>query len=449
MNNYESYREQNKKDTTILQSINFLGFIIFVLYFVIMLCYKAGLVMPISLKEYIMIGDRILAGVALILSGFGYLFFRRSNERKKRFLSDLRKVNRKLLIVNQKLELALAEKESAIKEKDAALLSLNNFRLTYDKIRNDFVTRTSNSKNYLQRVVSTYDKQAWDVQEKAATKLGRHDVFGAFNKFREWKKEQFLDRINMEDWDDKRNYEKSVKEYFQLLQVIGQVYGENLIADTYDITLSPWLKVMQKDLKELEHVLDITPETKTVKQVLDAMVPGKAIPKNLAENKLEGKRFKMVVSVSEEVLKNGKCSNLVLSKLQSIIFNVIENSARAIDERFDKLNFEDKFNYVGMIELRIFETVHLFKKEKKTYNALCFEIQDNAGGFPESCLQDIYKRPVPSNKIEGRKFGEGTVYIGFFVDLMTGDIEACNVNSENYGQGALTKVFIPYFEMEV
>ena len=339
-------------------------------------------------------------------------------------------------------------KDEALLAKDEALLNLENFRLTYDKIRNDFATRTSNSKNYLQIVNSTYDKQAWDVQEKAAAKLGRHDVFGAFNKFREWKKEQFLDKLATGVIDTK-NYEENVKQYFALLDAIGQEYDENLIADTYDITLGPWIKVMQNDLKELEHVLDITPETKVVKEVLDAIIPGKAIPRNLAENKLEAKRFKMDVSVSDNARNNGKCTKLVLSKLQSIMFNLIENSARAIDVHFDKLPFEEKFGYEGLIELRITDTVHTFKKNNKTCKALCFEIQDNAGGFPEDYLKDIYKRPVLSDKKADRKYGEGTVYIGFFVDLMDGDIEAHNVESENTGRGALTKVFIPYYEREV
>jgi hypothetical protein len=348
----------------------------------------------------------------------------------------------------QKQKEAYAQLTKMTEAKDEALLNLENFRLTYDKIRNDFATRTSNSKNYLQIVNSTYDKQAWDVQEKAAAKLGRHDVFGAFNKFREWKKEQFLDKLATGVIDTK-NYEENVKQYFALLDAIGQEYDENLIADTYDITLGPWIKVMQNDLKELEHVLDITPETKVVKEVLDAIVPGKAIPRNLAENKLEAKQFKMDVSVSDNARNNGKCTKLVLSKLQSIIFNLIENSARAIDVHFDKLPFEEKFGYDGLIELRITDTVHTFKKNNKTCKALCFEIQDNAGGFPEDYLKDIYKRPVLSDKKADRKYGEGTVYIGFFVDLMDGDIEAHNVESENTGRGALTKVFIPYYEREV
>ena len=374
----------------------------------------------------------------------------------KRIATDSVKTNKEFqdlmefaTTTNDNLKSTLEEKEKALKERDEALIALNNFRLTYDKIRNDFAIRTSNSTNYLQKVVSTYDKQAWDIQEKEAVKLGRHDIFGAFNKFRDWKKEHFLDNIDKESLVDKKGYEDSVKEYFKLLQVIGQEYDENLIADTFDITLLPWLRVMQSDLKELEHVLDITPETKTVKQVLEAMIPGKAIPKSLAENKSESKKFNRVVSVSENVQNNGICDDLILSKLQSVIFNIIENSARAIDEHFDRLDYEDKFNYVGMIDLRISETIHTFEKGNITCSALCFEVQDNAGGFPDNYLKDIYKRPVPSSKREGRKFGEGTVYIGFFVDLMNGDIKAENASFGNYGLGALTRVYIPYSVKEV
>ena len=449
MKNDEFYRTQKKKDASILKRlfVVLLSYIIF--NTVIIYCYEAGIVMPISRREYGIVFILLTIVITSICMFVTVKVVDRNDKRRKEYLENLRKVNQALRDVNQKLEMALKEKENAIKEKDAALDSLNNFRLTYDKIRNDFATRTSNSKNYLQKVVSTYDKQAWDVQEKEAVKLGRHDVFGAFNKFREWKKEQFLEKINKEILVDKDSYKNSVKEYFMLLQTIGQEYNENLIADTYDIVLSPWLKVMQNDLKELEHVLDITPETKTVKQVLDAMVAGKAIPKNLAENKLmETKRFEMVVTVPETVQNKGICTNLVLSKLQSILFNLIENSARAIDEHCDKLEGEEKYTYEGMIELRISETIHTFENSNTTCNALCFEVQDNAGGFPERYLKDIYKRPVPSSKKEDRPFGEGSVYVGFFVDLMKGDIEAQNADFESYGYGALTKVFIPYFEME-
>ena len=34
------------------------------------------------------------------------------------------------------------------------------------------------------------------------------------------------------------------------------------------------------------------------------------------------------------------------------------------------------------------------------------------------------------------------------VDLMDGDIEAYNVESKSVGRGALTKVFIPYYDRE-
>ena len=449
MKNYELFRAQRKKEILTLFKIVLASVLIAIINTAIEYGYKVGIAMPISLKAYKEVFSILSIIFMLICMYITFKVVIKSQKSKAKYHAELYKVNQELSEANQRLELALNEKDKAIKEKDAALDSLNIFRLTYDKIRNDFATRTSNSKNYLQQVVSTYDKQAWDVQEKTAVKLGRHDIFGAFNKFREWKKEQFLDKIDRELLIDKNGYENSVKEYFMLLQAIGQEYNENLIADTYDITLSPWLKVMQRDLKELEHVLDITPEEKTVKQVLDAMIPGKAIPNNLAVNKLDSKKFKMVVSVSENVQNKGKCSNLILSKLQSVIFNLLENSARAIEEHFNKLDFEDKFGYEGMIELRISETVHTFEKNNNTCNALCFEVQDNAGGFPEEYLKDIYKRPVPSNKFEDRKNGEGSVYIGFFIDLMNGDIEAYNTDYENYGKGALTKVFIPYTETEV
>lgn len=477
MNNDELYQEQNKKDASIIMIIAVVLFLSGCFHYIMRYCYRTGYPLPFSERAYLEISIVVTLGILIFCLLAGWKITSKVKRRRKEYLENLRKVNQELREVNQKLEVALQErdkylkefreinqelleitqkmdvalkeKDNAIKEKDGILDSLNNFRLTYDKIRNDFATRTSNSKIYLQKVVSTYDKQAWDVQEKEAAKLGRHDVFGAFNKFREWKKEQFLDKINREVLVDKDSYKNSVKEYFMLLQIVGQEYDENLIADTYDIVLSPWLRVMQNDLKELEHVLDITPETKTVKQVLDAMIAGKAIPKNLAENKLlDTKRFKMEIAVSENVQNKGKCSNIVLSKLQSIIFNLIENSARAIDEYCDKLEGEEKYTYEGMIELRISETIHTFEKSNTTSKALCFEVQDNAGGFPERYLKDIYKRPVPSSKKEDRPFGEGSVYVGFFVDLMKGDIEAQNADFENYGYGALTKVFIPYSEME-
>jgi K+-sensing histidine kinase KdpD len=71
-------------------------------------------------------------------------------------------------------------------------------------------------------------------------------------------------------------------------------------------------------------------------------------------------------------------------------------------------------------------------------------IVDNAGGFPESVLANVYRKPVTSSKrSRSGQAGEGTVYSGFFVDYMGGAIFASNVAHSPTSLGAATIIEFP------
>ena len=70
-------------------------------------------------------------------------------------------------------------------------------------------------------------------------------------------------------------------------------------------------------------------------------------------------------------------------------------------------------------------------------------MKDNGGGFPEDIINDVYRKPVRTTK-DNRDHGEATVYIGFFVKLMNGFIEAENFKIKEGELGAITRIYLPY-----
>jgi signal transduction histidine kinase len=346
-----------------------------------------------------------------------------------------------ILYFREKQAEANVEKEKALAQQAEAYRELYNFKLTYNKIQRDFKAQVSNSKGVMQVVQSTWDKEStsnkqltWDEQEKKAAKIERHDIFNEFNEFKSWKENEFEEAVVENGCVDRNIYRQGVAMYMQLLRVISEKYNENMVADTFDIILRPWLEVMRNELKGCEHILDVSPVECSVSSILDNMVSPKAIPANIA------KSIQFVKEVSPEISNTAKCI-IVLSKLQSIVYNLISNSESAIYMNRRKLRksegLERSVQYVGKIWLELTELTN------NNRHGLCITVRDNAGGFPDNILHKVYKEPVKTTK-DNREFGEGTALIGFFVKLMGGSIKASNVKISEEENGALTKIFIPY-----
>jgi signal transduction histidine kinase len=320
----------------------------------------------------------------------------------------------------------LTESEEKLKRVNKQLSESNNklaiWRNTYEKIQRDFSGVVSNSKNNLQHMQSE-----WDKDFKAAAGLGRHDVLNRIKLLR-----NDVSLLSNEQVDVQRKERLAL---FKQALIIGAENESTILKDNYDFVLSPWIDKMHVELKGLESTLDIVVTDVSIIEVLKAIQAG--IPPDILQKKTS---VDFLQNISENVDRNKKC-RVILNKIKSIVFNLISNSAAATESRIDTFienGDRDKIvAYVREIQLHIYEKIHMDKR------CLCIEVNDNGGGFPEDILYKIYKEPIRTTK-DNREYGQGTSYIGFFVDLMGADIEAKNINFENGERGASTLVYIPY-----
>ena len=208
----------------------------------------------------------------------------------------------------------------------------------------------------------------------------------------------------------------------------------DIVACTYDFLIAPWISTIRMSLRRLDEILDITRDVYTVAEVVEHLTTAKAIPKAL----LEGKANSVIKIDVENNMNSDARLNIVMSKLESVVFNLISNSTQAISNYKQKLRKEKselRKTYKGAVKLHIYQT------QRREKPCLCIEVSDNAGGFSEEILKDIYKKPVLSSKEAGRT-GEGTSYIGYFVKLMDGETEADNIILDDGSKGARTRVYI-------
>ena len=308
------------------------------------------------------------------------------------------------------------------RQKEIAYLELENFRQTYNKIKSDFVTAIFDSKNAMQGVQST-----WDYMEKQAAKLGRHDIINALRSLESY-------RMNKSS-KGKRDHidEEQVNNYKQIVSEINFKYNGDFLSDTYAVFIEPCINRMHHELQGLEKILDLSVQDYNLSEVIQCLSSDEVIPKGITRNNLFSK------NIINNINKSWSCK-VVLSKLESIVFNLLANSAKANQDFFEKHCLDDDFDikeYVGKIWLNI------SLKEKNNNSYLCVEVKDNGGGFPEDIIKDVYRKPVRTTK-DNREHGEATVYIGFFVKLMNGFVEAENYRIKDDELGAVTRIYLPY-----
>jgi len=330
-----------------------------------------------------------------------------------------KQANNELTIKNQKLDEALHKLEKKSDEQAATLLELTNFKLTYDKIQHDFKREVIDSQNFLQPMQSS-----WDKERKMATQSARHDVLNEIENLR---------AAGLPKANDFSKYQERLSMYKNKIAELSE-NNFDIVACTYDFLIAPWIVTIRTSLRRLDEILDITRDTYNTAEVIESLTSAKAIPKAV----LEGNANSVINIDVADNINNEARLNIVMSKLESIVFNLISNSTQAVSNYKQKLRKEKselRKTYKGAVSLKIYQV------ERGENNYLCIEISDNAGGFPEEILKDIYKKPVPSGKEAGRT-GEGTSYIGYFVKLMNGEIEADNILLSNGSKGARTRVYI-------
>jgi len=358
------------------------------------------------------------------------MFVLRSNANMKKANKELEVKKEELEQVNFEVEAQKDELEQTNYRLNEINHKLENFQQAYNKIQYDFSAVVSNSKNNLQHMQSS-----WDEDLKAATGLGRHDVFNRIRALRSMDIEQLDEMISNEKIYNQKAREGLIS-FKQLLLCIREEFNEDIIADAYDFVIGPWVKIIHKELKGLEGTLDITTDVYPVSQILSSI--DQAVPTNIAEGRAADVMFTKYIAPN--INTSARCK-VILSKVRSIIFNLIANSAAATETYADNLDDEEYLQYKRKIWLNVQEIV---EKQKKY---LCIEVQDNGGGFPEEILDKIYKEPIRTTK-DNRTHGQGTSYIGFFVDLMGGDIKATNIISDTGEKGASTRLYIQYLDTE-
>ena len=354
-----------------------------------------------------------------------YLYFLKENTNKVLELKkdELANSNKMLNLRNTELNNQKIKLELTNHKLNDTLNDLKIFRLTYEQIQNDFKRQGISSKNFLQPMLST-----WEQRQTAAAKLARHDAINEIialkTNFDELNKDNNLAVTNFSD------YRKYVQAYKNLLQSL-EPENFDLIKCTHDFLIMPWIGSIKKSLSGFDTVLDISITVESVSTVIESITSPNAIPKMYLEGKAPADFY---LKVSKDIDTSAKCK-VIKSKLDSIIFNIISNSAQAIQ----RLAMKDD-DFEGNIFMNVFET------EKDLKQSLCIEIKDNGGGFSEDKVNKVYREPVKSSK--GDRYGEATAYIGWFIKNMEATIEPENYVTDDGKSGAITRIYIHYLTSE-
>jgi len=159
-------------------------------------------------------------------------------------------------------------------------------------------------------------------------------------------------------------------------------------------------------------------------------------------NKDFSRRHFFNISTPEKVSKKLEL-NCNVHALQRVLVNIVQNSFKAISRARDRAREED-VNFKPIIK------VAFCIKEQSNQQYLEISIRDNAGGIPPHFLGKIYNEPIPSSdKSRGERYGEGTVYVGYFVSLMQGIITVENSKYDDGNIGALTLISLPIISKEL
>lgn len=256
------------------------------------------------------------------------------------------------------------------------------------------------------------------------------------------------------NWNEKKRTVFARKEYTD-----GLLAMENAAHDTRHILVNKWsanefykdypddVKIyvdeILEDLRAIPDVISVKMEDFTLEQIVESIK--KEYDKYPQEPKVQ---FTYNNEIGHEKGINKVCSTN-LHRINSIVFNLLSNSVK-ITDRFRKRYLDDHEDdddfkdFIRKISLNIREA----NKEGKPY--LSISVKDNGGGFSGDILDKVYKQQIPSSfrqvgKIDQHRseMGEGTAYVGFFVEMMGGNIVATNFVNEDGFTGACTEIFLP------
>jgi hypothetical protein len=198
----------------------------------------------------------------------------------------------------------------------------------------------------------------------------------------------------------------------------------------YDNVIKPFGEKIISTLDEVPEIYDSSLKLVDVTEVYKNLY--KRLPNNIKESKI----YDFVYNPLPMELTNGSYHiNVNLVRLYSILFNLISNSSRAISKLKDEMREQGK-KVQGVIEV-------IFNLERRGNDFLKVVVKDNGGGFPEEIIDDVYSEPVVSSDSSGgKRLGEGTVYVAFFVEYMEGTVRAENYETKD-AKGAVTILELP------
>ena len=324
------------------------------------------------------------------------------------------------------------EKGKALLEREEAFAELEDYKIFFDDIRKQIDDKISDSRNTLQMIDSSWSKIAQEANQSVLDgyKIKRHDTFNyLIGKLKTWGKEDYLRAINTPE------YKQKLENYMEDVQTIDQSYykdkgdGHSFLNETYGVILNPWLLRIRQDLKNLDDIFDLTPTNTKVDRIIQEIISEKTL-----------KKVKCKVNVENNINRERECY-IILDKLQSMVYNLLENSSQAGARYKDKLRKQDRKlarSFISEINMDIREV----DVDSKKY--LSVEVQDNCGGFPPELEDKIYVEKVKSSKATNIDHGNGTYLIGRFAKRMGIIVKHKTIMLEGNQKGAQTTLLIPY-----
>lgn len=308
-----------------------------------------------------------------------------------------------------------------------------DYKIFFNDVSKRIGREISSEFNELQIVGSDWSKLANEanIAMLEGYQVKRHDIFNNFDKLKAWTETDFLKSLNSYG-DDKK-----VLQYFNNVAAFNAKYydneesSNNFITDTYDFILTPWLFHMRNNLKELDDIFVLIPRDVYVEKILETINSEKTL-----------KKVECNVFISPKIEKQRQC-RVILDKLQSMVYNLLENSSQAgdrLEDRLYELNNPDAGTFKKEISLNISQV------DIKKQDYLSIEVKDNCGGFPEQYLDRIYVEKIPSSKLSDLSHsfhGNGTYLIGRFAERMGIEIIAKNIVTSKQEKGASTVLLIP------
>ena len=211
---------------------------------------------------------------------------------------------------------------------------------------------------------------------------------------------------------------------------LEESYQNKLEKHVYDNVIKPFREKIISTIDELPEIYNTSLEFVDVKEIYEEIY--KRLPNNIKESKI----YDFVYNPLPIELTNGNYHiNVNIVRLYSILFNLISNSSRAISRLRDEMREQGK-QVQGVIEV-------IFDLKRHGNEFLKVIVKDNGGGFPKEIINNVYSEPVvSSDSSRGKRLGEGSVYVAFFVEYMEGTVRAENYETED-AKGAVTIIELP------